>query len=329
LKSPGYPDEAPTGNFGAHRRGLPRWHTQIWSPLIEAQWHVADKWTTFVGARIDKHSYTDYLFSPRFALIHTPTMKDTLKLMFTRSNRLNDYQALKLEHDAGGADSEAEVVDNFEFRYERMHTEKLFAALTAFYQETGIIGFGGPEFQSKNLAEMKLYGGELELSYRRERFQMSLSHQYTKLQNFDLRPDVPNTFVTAAPFGFGDDLADWSNHNTKVIASYFLNDIWRVHGNLNYLWGFPGMQDYVEREYARRGADAAYVDLGWDKLSERSVFLNLGIEYKPSDNCIVNLVGYHLLGLLDEDLNKQNYLGGRGGYRNLAPSIGLDISWMF
>ena len=58
------------------------------------------------------------------------------------------------------------------------------------------------------------------------------------------------------------------------------------------------------------------------------VFLNLGIiEYKPIQNCTVNLVGYHLSGLFDDELNKQNYLGGFGGYRNLAPSIGLNVSW--
>jgi hypothetical protein len=53
------------------------------------------------------------------------------------------------------------------------------------------------------------------------------------------------------------------------------------------------------------------------------------MEYKPTENITANLNGYHLLGLFDEDLNKLNYIGGYGGYRNLPPSIGLDVNWAF
>ena len=114
LKSPGYPDQEPNGFFGDQQSSMPRWNTEIWSPLFEMQWNINEKMTTFIGGRIDKHSYTDYLYSPRFALVFTPNANNTLKFMFSRSNRLNDFQILKLEHDAGGTSSEVEVVNNFE-----------------------------------------------------------------------------------------------------------------------------------------------------------------------------------------------------------------------
>ncbi|HIF51214.1 MAG TPA: hypothetical protein EYQ42_06795 [Thiotrichaceae bacterium] len=114
-----------------------------------------------------------------------------------------------------------------------------------------------------------------------------------------------STFVTAAPFGFGNDLDSWSNHISKIDVSYDLSNHWRAHGNLQYLWGYPGTEDQVNFRNSTRATNAKFTDPGFDDSFKKSVFLNLGLEYKPSDKVTLNLVGYHLLGLIDKDLNKQ------------------------
>jgi TonB-dependent Receptor Plug Domain len=327
LKSPGFPDKAPSSSRFID--GMPRWDTQTWSGMFETQWRINNKWTSFLGARIDKHTYSDTLFSPRVALIHTPTEKDTLKLIFSRSNLVNYADNLKKGRDAGSGNAEPETLDNIELRYERNHTEQLFAAISVYYQQLEATGFDLVSNDNVKVGEQEQAGVEVELSYQGDHFQLGLSHQFHKLIDFNLDPVAKSTFVTAAPFGFGNDLDSWSNHISKIDASYDLSNNWRAHGNLQYLWGYPGTEDQVNFRNSTRATNAKLTDPGWDDTFEKSVFLNLGLEYKLKDTATINLVGYHLLGLIDEDLNKQNYLGGFGGYRNLAPSIGLNTSWEF
>ena len=58
---------------------MPRWSTDLYSILGEWQWNINDKWTTFAGGRIDKHTFTDEMYSPRAAVVYSPTDIDTLK----------------------------------------------------------------------------------------------------------------------------------------------------------------------------------------------------------------------------------------------------------
>ena len=249
--------------------------------------------------------------------------------MLTRSNRLNVAQELRLSHDTGAGNGDPETLDNIELRYQRQHSSQLFGALSLYYQQLDAIGWNSREDRHLSVGEQQQAGLELELSYRGDRLQLDLSHQYTKLIDFELSTPTSSTQVTAQPYGFGNDLSDWSNHISKLTSSYVITDAWRAHGNLQILWGYPGTEDYVEFRNSTRAADAQLTDPGWDDGYGASAFLNLGIEFQPDQNITFNLVGHNLLGHIDEDLNKQNYIGGWGGYRISAPSIGLAVRWTF
>lgn len=325
LRSPDFPDKAPSS--AQFEEGMPRWHTQTRSALVDTHWYINGHWTAFFSARLDKHTFSEPEASPRFALVNTPTDQDTVKLILSRSNLLSYADSIKKTHDAGSGDIATETLDNIELRYERNHSSQLFSAISVYHQQIEAIGYDFVANKNVIVGEQEQAGTELELSFRGENVQLGLSHQYHNLIDFELGPTTKATFVTAAPYDFGNDLDSWSNHISKVDLTYRLNDRWRTHGNLQYLWKFDGMGDQVAYRNSTLAEDAQRTEPGWDDTFKKSVFLNLGIECKPSKHYTINLIGYHLLGLIDKDLNKQNYLGGFGGYRNLAPSIGIDISW--
>jgi outer membrane receptor protein involved in Fe transport len=327
LESPGFPNQPPSS--GQHKDGMPRWSTNIHSPLAEAQWHINDVWATFLSARVDKHSFSDFEISPRFALVVTPTKRDGIKLILSRSNLLIYADNAYIDYQDGSENIDTETLDNIELRYERNQSSKLFTALSIYFQNIHAVGWDVEQGKSTIVGEQTQAGGEWEMSYRGERFQIGLSHQYHKLIEFKLGESAKSTFVTAAPFGFGNDLDSWSNNISKIDLSHTLSDKWRIHGNLQYLWWFQGMKDQIDYRNSLVADDARITDPGWDDSFEKSVFLNMGVAFKPINKLTINLIGYHLLGLFDEDLNKQNYLGGYGGYRNLSPSIGLDAQWEF
>ena len=42
----------------------------------------------------------------------------------------------------------------------------------------------------------------------------------------------------------GDDLANWSNHITKLTAQHKLDDKWTLDAFIAHLLGIPGLKDY-------------------------------------------------------------------------------------
>jgi iron complex outermembrane receptor protein len=323
LNSPGFPDEpARSGLLG---NPMPRWRTMMFSIFAEHQWAITDQWTTFLGARLDDHTFNDDMFSPRAALIYTPTAEDTWKLLWSRSVRANFAEELFAAHLAGVESSAPEKLDSAELRYERAHSPRLSLAASAFlhYNLELITHSGG---RNVPVGTQRDWGLEFEAVYRTDRTCVIFSHGYTKLYDFDLL-EGQSTLTTAEPYGYGDDLANWSNHITKIAARRRLDDQWSLDGSLRVYWGFPGREDFDD--YHRATTTYPVVEPGWEKAYRANVYLNLGLQYVHSRHLTVRVDGYNLLGLFDEDLNKRNYYDGLGDYRSHAPAVALWLIYTF
>jgi len=334
---------------------MPRWSTNLYSLLGEYQWNINDRWTTFIGARVDDHTYTDWMFSPRAAVVYTPTNKDTLKLMWSRSLRANFEEEMKAQAmDPNSSDtSDPEILDSVELRYERQQTNNLdLAASTFVHYNLQAISWDESTYQSSLAGTQREYGIEVEASYHTDKTRLTISHGYTKLYDFDMEPDrmttfptEPATYITAEPYGYGDDLTNWSNHITKLTAQHELSDELTLDAMLRIYWGFPGMKDFDEY-YPYTGSGAAQstdlyytpwdpsgdypaqhpvIEDGWERAYRANIYLNLGLQYKPSDNLIICVTGYNLLGIFDKDLNKRNYIEtkGAGDFRSHAHAVGV------
>ena len=147
-------------------------------------------------------------------------------------------------------------------------------------------------------------------------------------------PVAPAQYITAMPYGYGDDLTNWANHITKLTAQYKLDDQWTVDGSLRIYWGFPGMKA-MDEYYPYNGQVAAEsrnyppytswpcIEEGWERGYRGSYYLDLGLQYKPSNLLTVGLYAYNVLGIFEPDLNKRNYFFGGGDFRSHAPALGI------
>lgn len=344
LKSHGWPDMKPYSAWAFDGNPpMPRWSTNLYSLLGEYQWNINDQWTVFLGGRLDDHTFTDSLFSPRAALIHTPTERDTIKFLLSRSLRTNFEENMKNQAMLGASkNSEPEVLDSVELRYERQHSENLDFAASLFAYNLEVIGWNQSQLATSLSGTQKTYGIELEASYHNENTRFMISHGYTKLCDFELRPEQmtaypipPSQGISAMPYGYGDDLNNWANHITKLTAQYKLNEQWTLDGSLRIYWGFPGTKDYDDYwPYAGEGKDPPYpiIERGWKKTYRGNYYLNLGLQYKPREDLTIGIYGYNLLGIFDKDLNKRNYNttgGGGGTYRSHAPAVGVSLAYKF
>jgi iron complex outermembrane receptor protein len=302
----------------------------MYSVLGEYQWNINDQWTAFVGGRADDHTYTDWMFSPRAALIYTPTQKDTYKLMWARSVRANCEEALKKSE---ASDSKPEKLDSIELRYERKHNKNLDLAASAFvHYYLQLIGFDGTTQSTIPVATQKDWGFELEAAYHTDKTRLAISHGYTKLYAFDLMPGAWSN-VSSMGWGYGDDLARWSNHITKITAQHKLDDKWTADGSLRVYWGFPGHKDFIHYVHDAYPAGKIWPDSpaaqGWERTYRAAPYLNLGLQYQASKNLTCRVDGYYLLGMFNEDFNKRIYGGNNATYRSHAAAMAVSMIYKF
>jgi long-subunit fatty acid transport protein len=153
--------------------------------------------------------------------------------------------------------------------------------------------------------------------------------------SFDNTPGIGD-YVSASAFGYGNNLANWSNHITKLTARYNLTDQWSMDGSMRIYWGFPGQQDYAEYIKYERWTPGWFngwcYDDTYNGLMQPSIFLNLGVQFKPTKDLTVRVDGYNLLGIFDINLNKR-LIGydplSPGDARAHAPALGVSLSYKF
>jgi len=292
--------------WGAEPNSMPVWSTGTASVLGEVQWRFADKWSAFLGGRIDWHPFVEReMLSPRVALIHELTERDTLKAIVSNSVRASTAEDMKKAYDEGNK-SKYEDMLNYELQWQRQQTRNLWFGCSAFYNERDVVAWDQGNSLVAPLGEMSIYGAEVEVLYRADKTTMGLSHGYSQLCNFKLDDPSTDQFFTTEPYGYGKDLAAWHDHITKFNASYDPTEKLNINGSFVIYWGNQGRKDYLA--YTR-------VNQSWDytggvshrKVGDPAYFLNLGLGYAFNKHLKAAVNAHHLLGLLGESLNQRDY----------------------
>jgi len=331
FKSPGYPHEhSAISSYKSDT--MPHWSTNTNSIFGEYQWTHNDRWRTFWGMRIDKNSYSEELKSPRAAVIFTPNEKDTYKFMLSRSVRASSAIRMRESKVNSLGRARPEKLDSYEFRYERQHTDNLWLGASVFYDELEAIGWGGVGIGQRVVGTQEFWGAELEALYSTDKWQVQLSHSYVHLVDFELESQDISQVLTADPYGHGEDLAMWSNHITKLYAKYTIDPKYSADASLVAYWGFPGAEDmakYQETLWIADGYEVAR-DPDYDDPWGPSIFLSMGLEYKPSDDLALRFDAYNLLGWIDNEYNKKIFIGASSStYRSSAPAFGVSLRYKF
>jgi outer membrane receptor for ferrienterochelin and colicins len=325
LQNRGLPNSEPLSN--RYQDKMPNWTTKTLSFMSEYQWQPVQNWTFFIGARADKNSYTNWLFSPRFASIFTPTSFDTYKFILSRSARIKFAEDLRTESTALGTKANPNFLNSLELRYEKQASQDLFWGNSVYYQHlelTDLTPSTNPVLVS---GQSKHWGLETDLTYRTETLTFGISHGYTKLISFHLNNLDYVTKKSSTPYGFGNDLANWSNHLTKLFLHYKLTNNLTINSSLRIYWAYPGSRNYLDYQQKQNLLESDLEDSGKQNLLKPSAFFNLGFSYKHNNQFQINLNGYNLLGIFKRDLNKRFYFNGYGGYRIQAPAVSLSLHY--
>ena len=306
LQSLSQSDVTPKSSAWGADVNMPAWYTDTFSVLGEVQWQFAAKWSAFLGGRIDWHTFIkDPMISPRIALIHELTERDTLKLIVSDSVRASTAEDMKMAFDEGHK-SDYEDMRNYEAHWNRQQTRNLWFGCSAFFNERHVVAWDQGNSLVTPLGDMGIYGVELEVLYKTDKTSLGFSHGYSQLSNFKLDDPATDQFFTTEPYGYGDDLAAWHDHITKFNVSHNVTKRLNFNGSVVVYWGCEGRKDYLAYTRDFQGWD--YTEGVSDhKIGDPAYFLNLGLEYTVDDHLKIAAHAYDVLGLFNVDLNHRDY----------------------
>lgn len=306
------------------------WQTNTVSLLGEHQWRLGDHWATFESVRVDKQTYTDWLISPRLALAFMPSARDTLKLIGARALRRSGDGELRQEYVQTHARGSTESLTSLELRYERQHDAHWHLGLGVFLEQNDAIGFDAVTNRSSPVGTFRLWGLEPELTFRQAKTRVTLSHGFTKLFQASLATPETIQGISAGPYGYGMNLANWANNITKIMLVHDLNGDWAISTSLRAYWGVPGARDLADWNGAQaQPRGFALADPGYAAAYGPSVFWNVGVAYRQSKHLTVRLDAFNVLGLVDKRLNKRIYYFRGSDYSSEAASLSLSAKLAF
>ena len=287
------------------------WQTDTISLLAEYQWRITDQWTTFLSYRTDKNTYSDWMQSPRATLVFTPTKVDTFKVMAGQSVRQSSAEELWSQWERTGTIPKPETLRSYELAYDRKLSDRWSVSANGFFEDYNAIGYSSTLFHTVSLGDVQIGGGELVITYTNRSTRVTLSEGVAKLVNARLPKSLPagGQGITSEPYGFGHDLAEWAPFITKLAILHDVGKKWTASSSVVYYSGFPGAQDYANynASLAKPLSGAPYSDPGFSTPYGPNLYVNLGLEYRPSENWTIRMDGYNLAGLADPTLSKRNY----------------------
>ncbi len=243
-----------TANYFAVGNG---WETWSHAFLGELNVELTPKTTTIFSARFDKHSYTNYLFSPRFAWIYELEKDSFLKFIAQRSVRMNTQEELFINHKLG-LENKPEILDTLELIYSGKFTKNIPYQVSTFYNRDRAIAWDATLRRTDLVGTLETFGVEAEAKYQKENYNIGINHSFVKQLSWRLADNISASGISYSDYYYnagggviihskGNDLSNWSNQATKLFTNIdFLDGKMTLHGDARIFWGFEGLQDGLD-----------------------------------------------------------------------------------
>jgi len=312
-----------------------QWDSFMVSLFEEYQKHLGNHWVLFSGLRIDKHRFSDWMYSPRLSAIYTPDASKVFKFIYNRSVRHSDDANLYKYYLQTGENGDVETIDNLEVIADYFPSRYWNIHLSLYYNKHHVVAYNDATKETEKIGKVDFYGIEGIVNYRYNKWRVSLSHNYTKLRSFTLENDETiRQNISALPKGYGDDFANWYNHMTKIVMHCNESNQFSWNVSLRYFWEMPGAIDMAHYNMETfEGNMGALLRLPLyeesTRVFEESLYVDLGLTYQYSDAVRVSLYGYDLAGLFNSSLNKRNYFQRTSHFRESSPALSVQLSYQF
>jgi outer membrane receptor protein involved in Fe transport len=309
------------------------WDSDTISFLAEDQWKMTKQWTLFLSARTDKNTFTGWYWSPRATLVFTPTPKDTLKFIAGTAVRRQEDEDIWGQFVRTGTFAKPETLSTGEVAYEHKFTDQVTSGGNIFYEDYQAVGWDPNAQAASELGHFEIAGGELDFSYRTDATRVTASEGISTLVYGSVPPGSPaaSQGISSAPYGYGNQLANWSPSITKLVVTQDIAKRWTANTSIVYYGGFPGAHDYAKYA-ASLGTPPGATPLsnpGYVTSYGPNLYINMGLEFRPTDQLTLRFDAYNVESLFDQTLSKRNYILRASEFSTQPPSMALSLRYKF
>jgi hypothetical protein len=304
---PGNPTLIATRGFGQH----------VGSLLGELDARFHPRLSLLLSGRADKSSRSQFLLSPRVALVSRLGERQVVRLIWQRAERLNTAESLYQQQQIQKTLADPETLSGYEGIYSFLPTRELTFTVAGFYNALTVISWNVDEARTRPAGRLHLAGAELEAAYTSRRWRLGLNHSLVKQVRWRLAPDVTQSGVSYSHYdhptqddptivipGAGNDLNNWSNHATKFFAHARLLPWLTVHLDARVFWGFPGARRGLEALEAavansdrREAVTASVAALRAEGAYRVDLRVNAGVQVALSPSVAVTLHALNIAGV--------------------------------
>ena len=333
------------------------WDAFMGSIMTEYYGQLSPMFSVVASGRMDKHDFSNYLWSPRIALITELTENDTIKLAWQKSERMNTATQAYNDN-LNGELTESETLSSLELIYTRIFGDNVLFNVSGYLNEGEFIGWNGSS--TSTVGDIEYYGFDVELSYRSDKWTFGLNHALTKLISWDMVADLPEgrqrqgislssyDWATTATDGTpivradtGNSINNYADNVTKVFGRYEIIENLTLSADARVIWAMPGTTDTFDQvEDATRGTvDEATNREIREFLEDRGAGdidfrLNLAGSYKFNDTFELTVYAQNILSLTDNkryfyDAGDNNRFPIRVSWLEEPTSIGLKLTSKF
>lgn len=286
--------------------------------------YTFDKFDFLISGRLDKDTYSNYLFSPRFTSMYSFDKSNVIKFTVNHYQRMNIAEQLYVQN-VLGAEPSTENIFGLDLSYTYLPNSNTLININAFYNDLDYLGWNESEKATRLIGNLKAVGIELEFDYRYEFLQFGLNHSIfspldiTNGENVRYNPisyknyDLNLVNDTVRFKGVGNNINNWSNHITKFKVNVNLFENQLTLGLFGQIfWNYEGANDGIDMiknglvtsfNQTQKMANLFSI-LDKYNVYGRNIRLNANINYTYSDFSF-RLAAFNLLNLIGDDYSRR------------------------
>lgn len=264
------------------------WSTSTISIFLESKIALPRRTSILVSGRIDKNFSTNFLYSPRVAIIKKIKKKQTLKLIGQQSVRANTASQVYLE-DLQSNPTSSEKLVGTEIIYTNFITENTRIDISSFINKINLFTFQGDINASAHVGDLIVSGAEIDFKKKSKIASIGVSYSYTKQLSWEMNESFTRTSVSYSDYNeellnengnsytltsSGNDLNNWANQALKMYTNINLKTWWKAHLDFKLLFDYQGSKDGVEavRKTLENSTAETYITTQVNIMDQHKIF---------------------------------------------------------
>lgn len=291
------------------------WATATYSAYLESKFTPGSLPTLLLSGRADKNTQSQWLFSPRLAVIGSlPGGDQTLKGIIQHSEHRNESGELFIENQNDTKPSYESLL-SLELIHQARWGKRVSTALSMFYNDGDVLAWDPEADRSLPEGNLRLVGCEFQADWEAAGGRWGANYAVLEMVDWRLEPGIGSSGVSYADYsqplkgtkmvqrGYGNSLNNWPNQALKAYGDLPISKTFYIHGDAQLFWDYQGAKDGLSALAVAAQGDSsrAKVEASLAKVRDAGAYgpnlrVNFSASFRPNAKVRLNAYVLNLLG---------------------------------